>query len=111
MQTLTLLDLFGDELQLSHAVDAKEVAPAPQTRPLGLLPAALLCLQAVAVALEGLPAGVTLHLDIGPPVYGEAQWRRQTESNGCHTHPHPQPVSSLTSAFSRTIALRYFKTQ
>lgn len=29
MQTLTLLDLFGDELQLSHAVDAKEVAPAP----------------------------------------------------------------------------------
>lgn len=79
-----MLDLFGDEFQLSHAMDAKEVAPTPQACPLGLLPAAFLGLQAVAVALEGLPAGVTLHLDIGPPVYGEAHGGAQPESNGCH---------------------------
>lgn len=67
-QPLTLLDLLGDELQLSHAVDAEQVAAAPQTRLLGLLPAALLGLQAVAVALEGLPAGLTLHLHVGPHI-------------------------------------------
>lgn len=63
-----LLDLLGDELQLRHAVDAEQVAPAPQTHLLGLLPAALLGLQAVAVALEGLPAGFTLHLHVGPHI-------------------------------------------
>lgn len=70
-QPLTLLDLLGDELQLRHAVDAEQVAPAPQTHLLGLLPAALLGLQAVAVALEGLPAGFTLHLHVGPHICGD----------------------------------------
>lgn len=28
-QPLTLLDLFSDELQLSHTVDAKQVTPTP----------------------------------------------------------------------------------
>lgn len=65
---LTLLDLLGDELQLGHAVDTEQVAPAPQTRLLGLLPAALLSLQAIAVALEGLPAGLALYLHVGPHV-------------------------------------------
>lgn len=72
-QHLTLLDLLGDELQLVHAVDAEQVAPAPQTRLLGLLPAALLGLQAVAVALEGLPAGLALHLHIGPHICRDPQ--------------------------------------
>ena len=67
-QPLTLLDLLGDELQLIHAVDAEQVTPAPQTCLLGLLPAALLGLQAVAVALEGLPAGLALHPHIGPHI-------------------------------------------
>lgn len=72
---LTLLDLLGDELQLRHAVDAEQVTPAPQTHLLGLLPAALLSLQAVAVALEGLPAGLALHLHVGPHVCGHQRGR------------------------------------
>ena len=74
-QPLTLLDLLGDELQLRHAVDAEQVAPTPQTHLLGLLPAALLSLQAVAVALEGLPAGLTLHLHVGPYICGDHRGR------------------------------------
>lgn len=74
-QPLTLLDLLGDELQFGHAVDAEQVAPAPQTHLLGLLPAALLSLQAVAVALEGLPAGLALHLHVGPHVCGHQRGR------------------------------------
>jgi hypothetical protein len=67
-----LLDLLGDELQFGHTMDAKQVTSTPQTCLLGLLPAALLSLQAVAVALEGLPAWLALHLDIGPPVCRES---------------------------------------
>ena len=84
-QPLTLLDLLGDELQLRHAVDTEQVAPAPQTHLLGLLPAALLSLQAVAVALEGLPAGLTLHLHVGPHICGDQRGRcsgAQTPSMG-----------------------------
>lgn len=84
-QPLTLLDLLGDELQLGHAVDAEQVAPAPQTRLLGLLPAALLSLQAVAVALEGLPAGLALHLHVGPHVCGDPRGAVQDQATqpGC----------------------------
>lgn len=75
-QPLTLLDLLGDELQLGHAVDAEQVTSAPQASLLGLLPAALFGLQAVAVALERLPAGLTLHLHVGPHVCRDPQGRR-----------------------------------
>lgn len=99
-----MLDLLGDELQLGHAVDAEQVAPDPQTCLLGLLPAALLCLQAVAVALEGLPAGLALHLHVGPYVCRDQQGRRSGTklpelgtdpldfNTGPQSHLLPKPV-------------------
>lgn len=105
MRPLTLLDLLGDELQLGHAVDAEQVTAAPQARLLGLLPAALLGLQAVAVALEGLPAGLTLHLHVGPHICRDPQGRCSAiQPPGLGTGPRGRapasapPQTSLASA-------------
>lgn len=61
---LTLLDLLGDKFQLRERVDADQITPAPQAGLLRLLPALLLSYQPVAVGLEGLPAGLTVHLHL-----------------------------------------------
>lgn len=91
---LALLDLLGDELQLGHAVDAEQVAAGPHTHLLGLLPAALFGLQAIAVALEGLPARFTFHLHVGPPVCRDPHAAAQRL---CQPVQHRHPVPDLSS--------------